>query len=31
MFIYWEFLRDRGEGVHHLKIPSSDFEKDLAS
>jgi methylmalonyl-CoA/ethylmalonyl-CoA epimerase len=29
--IYWEFLRDRGEGVHHLKIPSSDFERDLAS
>ncbi len=28
--IYWEFLRDRGEGVHHLKIPVPDFEKELA-
>ena len=28
--IYWEFLRDRGEGVHHLKIPVSDLESELA-
>lgn len=28
--IYWEFLRDKGEGVHHLKIPAGDFENELA-
>lgn len=28
--IFWEFLRDKGEGVHHLKIPVSDFESELA-
>ena len=29
--IYWEFLRTRGEGVHHLKIPAQDFEGELAA
>ena len=28
--IYWEFLCEKGEGVHHLKIPVLDFEKELA-
>ena len=28
--IYWEFLQEKGEGVHHLKIPTEDFEGDLA-
>lgn len=28
--IYWEFLRDRGEGVHHLKIAAQDFKNELA-
>ena len=28
--IYWEFLRDKGEGVHHLKISTEDFENELA-
>ena len=28
--IYWEFLRDRGEGVHHLKIAGQDFKNELA-
>ncbi len=28
--IYGEFLRRKGEGVHHLKIPSRNFAGDLA-
>jgi len=28
--IYWEFLKQYGEGVHHLKIPSENFSEDLA-
>ncbi len=28
--IYWEFLQKKGEGVHHFKIPTQDFESELA-
>lgn len=28
--IYWEFLQTKGEGVHHLKIPVSDIESEVA-
>ncbi len=27
---YREFLRDKGEGVHHLKIPVSDINSEVA-
>lgn len=28
--IWWEFLRDKGEGVHHLGIWVSDMDNELA-
>lgn len=28
--IYGEFLRAKGEGVHHLKIPVSDIESEVS-
>jgi methylmalonyl-CoA/ethylmalonyl-CoA epimerase len=27
--IYWEFLRDKGEGVHHIAFHVSDIESEL--
>jgi len=28
--IYWEFLRNKGEGVHHLGVFVTDIESELA-
>ena len=28
--IYWEFLREKGEGVHHIAFHVSDIESELA-
>ena len=28
--IYWEFLQEKGEGVHHLKIPVQDVGREVA-